>query len=241
MDASNETYQHHISSRFNDDLEQLRKRMLEMGGLVERQVNDATNALMEGNSELAANVIEREKDVNQCEVNIDKDCTRILALQNPQASDLRLLLSINRGTTDLERIGDESQKIAKMALRLSEEGKSPRGYVEVRHITLLVRQMLADALDCYARLDVNKAIEVAQQDLTVDQEYKLAMRALVTYMMEDARSISLVFNIIWSLRALERIGDHANNLAEQVIYMVKGYDIRHLPIKDVAEKIQREK
>jgi phosphate transport system protein len=150
---------------------------------------------------------------------------------------LRLIIAISKCNSDLERVGDESAKIAKMAIQLAEEGASPSGYVEVRHIGAQVRRMLNEALDAFARLDDELAIKVAREDKEVDIEYKTATRSLVTFMMEDPRSISRILSVMWSLRALERIGDHARNISEQVIYLVKGKDVRHLPLDEVAEKV----
>jgi len=163
-------------------------------------------------------------------MSIDEECVRILARRQPAASDLRLVIAVTKAITDLERVGDEASKIARQAIALTNEGTAPRGYVEVRHIGGYVSKMLQDALDAFARLDMDLAHEVVQMDRTVDLEYSTAMRELVTYMMEDPRSITRVLNIMWTLRALERIGDHARNLAQYVIYLVNGEDVRHTNI-----------
>ncbi|MEP4522650.1 MAG: phosphate signaling complex protein PhoU, partial [Alloalcanivorax venustensis] len=199
----------HSSSQFNEALESIRNHLMEMGGLVEKQVVDALEALLHADSALAEKVLTTEDRVDDLEIQIDEECARVLALRQPAASDLRLIIAVSKAVSDLERIGDESAKIAAMALQLAEDGESPRGYVEVRHIGNHVRNMLRDALDAFARFDADKAVEVAAEDTEVDLEYRSAMRALVTFMMEDPRAISRVLNIIWSLRALERIGDHA--------------------------------
>ncbi|WP_349616519.1 phosphate signaling complex protein PhoU [Azotobacter salinestris] len=217
----------HISQQFNAELEDVRSHLLAMGGLVEKQVNDAVTALIEADSGLAAQVREIDSQTNQMERSIDEECIRILARRQPAASDLRLIISISKSVIDLERIGDEATKIAKRAILLCEEGESPRGYVEIRHIGEQVRRMVQEALDAFARFDADLALSVAQYDKTVDREYKTALRELVTYMMEDPRSISRVLNVIWVLRSLERIGDHARNIAELVIYLVRGTDVRH--------------
>ncbi|MFP5383070.1 MAG: phosphate signaling complex protein PhoU [Gammaproteobacteria bacterium] len=230
---------HHISQQFNAELETLRTHLLEMGGLIEKQLVDAVAALVDGDSGLAGEVLRIEPRVNALEVLIDDECQRVLAKRQPAASDLRLILAVSKCTGDLERIGDESAKIAKMAINLAEEGASPKGYVETRHIANLVRRMVHDTLDSFARFDAEKAIGVARSDREVDIEYKSATRALVTFMMEDPRSISRVLAVMWSLRALERIGDHARNIAEQVIYLVKGKDVRHRPLDEVEEQIVR--
>lgn len=228
----------HSSSQFNDALESIRNRLMEMGGVIEQQVFDALEALLHADSELAEKVLQTEKRVDQLEMRIDEECARVLALRQPAASDLRLIIAVTKAVPDLERIGDESAKIAAMALKLSEEGESPRGYVEVRHIGNHVRAMLRDTLDAFARFDVEKAISVAAKDSEVDLEYRSAMRSLVTFMMEDPRAISRVLNIIWSLRALERIGDHSRNIAEQVIYLVKGKDVRHLSVDEMKQQVK---
>ena len=238
MDLSKDAHSLHISQQFNDELEQVKKHLLEMGGLVERQVGDAIKALIDADSELAASVREKDKQINQMELDIDEECTRIIARRQPAASDLRLVIAASKAVSDLERIGDESAKIAKLAISLCEEGESPRGYVEIRHIGDRVRRMTQSALTAFARLDVEAALAVAEEDKDVDLEYESAMRELVTFMMEDPRSIKRVMNIIWSLRALERIGDHARNIAEAVIYLVKGKDVRHVSIDEMQRQIK---
>ncbi|AXO59992.1 phosphate transport system regulatory protein PhoU [Pseudomonas sp. phDV1] len=228
----------HISQQFNAELEEVRSHLLAMGGLVEKQVNDAVTALIEADSGLAQQVREIDDQINQMERNIDEECIRILARRQPAASDLRLIISISKSVIDLERIGDESTKIAKRAILLSEEGEAPKGYVEIRHIADQVRKMVQDALDAFARFDADLALAVAQHDKTVDREYKTALRELVTYMMEDPRSISRVLNVIWALRSLERIGDHARNIAELVIYLVRGTDVRHIGLTRMREEVE---
>ncbi|MEE4249177.1 MAG: phosphate signaling complex protein PhoU [Alcanivoracaceae bacterium] len=232
MDRSH--FGQHSSSQFNEEMESIRSHLMEMGGMVEKQVIDALQSLLQADSELAERVLENEDKVDSLEKLIDGECARVLALRQPAASDLRMIISVTKCVSDLERIGDEAAKVAKMSLELAEQGESPRGYVEVRHIGNHVRTMLGDSLDAFARFDVQKAVDVAAEDKEVDLEYRSAMRALVTFMMEDPRSISSVLNIIWSLRALERIGDHAKNIAEQLIYLVKGKDVRHISVDEVA-------
>ncbi|HCW0544480.1 phosphate signaling complex protein PhoU [Pseudomonas aeruginosa] len=228
---------HHISQQFNAELEGVRSHLLAMGGLVEKQVNDAVNALIDADSGLAQQVREIDDQINQMERNIDEECVRILARRQPAASDLRLIISISKSVIDLERIGDEASKVARRA-QLCEEGESPRGYVEVRHIGSQVQKMVQEALDAFARFDADLALSVAQYDKTVDREYKTALRELVTYMMEDPRAISRVLNIIWALRSLERIGDHARNIAELVIYLVRGTDVRHIGLTRMKEEVE---
>lgn len=217
-----ETLGQHISQQFTAEMDELRSRFLGMGGLVEKQVNEAVTALIEADTALAQLVREADKHTNRMEITIDEECVRILARRQPAASDLRLIISISKAVIDLERIGDEASKIAKRAIQLTEEGESPKGYVEVRHIGDQVRKMVQEALDAFARFDSAQAREVVAYDKTVDREYKTALRELITYMMEDPRSISRVLNVIWALRSLERIGDHARNIARLVIYLVEG-------------------
>lgn len=217
----------HISKKFDEDLEELKSRMLEMGGLVEKQVSDALYAVEMADSETAMKVIEHENIVDAHELAIDEECTLLIARRQPAASDLRLVMAVSRSVRDLERIGDEAKKIAKMAIKLSEEGSAPKGYVELRHIGQKVLQMLNQALDAFVRFDAQCALEVLPEDAKVDMDYRTAVRELITYMMEDPRSISRVMNILWTLKAVERIGDHAKNICEQVVYIVQGRDIRH--------------
>lgn len=236
MDISNGGHSQHISQQFNNELSELRNHLLVMGGLVEKQVQEAVRSLVEADSHLAGEVRLRDKDVDKLEITIDEECTRVIAKRQPAASDLRLIMSVVKMVSDLERIGDESKKIAKLAQLLAEEGQAPRGYVEVRHIGAQVSTMIRDALNAFARFDTALALAVMKEDKLVDEEYRSATRALVTFMMEDPRSISRCLNVMWVLRALERIGDHARNLAEQVIYLVKGKDVRHVPL-DQAEQV----
>lgn len=237
MTTSKEAISHHISQQFNHDLEEAKDHLLAMGGTVEKQVQDSILALIDADSALAASVFVTEKYINQMERTLDEECTRIIALRQPAASDLRMVVAISKAITDIERIGDEANKIAKLAIKLSEEGASPRGYIEVRHIGNHVVKMVHDALDAFARFDPKMALDVAKEDKLVDIEYEAAMRQLVTYMMEDPRSISRVINVLWALRALERIGDHARNIAEYVIFLVQGKDVRHIGLENMAEEV----
>ncbi|HET8711578.1 MAG TPA: phosphate signaling complex protein PhoU [Spongiibacteraceae bacterium] len=232
-----DSHSHHISQQFNSELEDIKTRMLEMGGLVERQVAEAVNAVMNSDGGLAERVLKGDMRINQMEISIDEECALILARRHPAASDLRLVIAITRALHDLERMGDEATKIAEQAIRLIDHGEMPRCVVEIRHLGNHVCMMVREALDCFARLDVEQAVRVAREDKAVDIEYSTAMRTLVTYMMEDARSITAVLNIMWSLRSLERIGDHALNIAEHVIYMVKGQDVRHLGLSELEASI----
>ncbi|MBD3896989.1 phosphate signaling complex protein PhoU [Halomonas sp. ML-15] len=227
MDITSETHSQHISKQFNQELEELKTHLMAMGGLVEKQVQEAVTALLDGDSRLAERVRDNDAAVNDMQIKIDDECTRVLARRQPAASDLRLVLAVIRATSDLERIGDEASKIARNAMALAEAGNGSKGFIEVRHISEHVRKMVRDALTAFARFDIDLALEVVHEDEAVDSEYTTAMRSLMTFMMEDPRSITSVLSVMWILRALERIGDHANNLAEYVVYLVKGLDIRH--------------
>ena len=233
-----DSYKQHISEQFNEELDGVKSRMLEMGGVVEAQISMAVAALVNTESGEAEAVVARDDEVNALEVEIDEECSRILARRQPAASDLRLVLAISKVITDLERIGDEAAKIARQAINLSEEGASPSGYVEIRHIGGHVAIMVREALDAFARLDAEAAVKVALEDSVVDQEYGNAMRSLVTYMMEDPREIGAILNEIWALRSLERIGDHARNIAEHVIYLVKGLNVRHVELDEVIARLE---
>ena len=235
-----ETSSQHISHRYDEELAAVKRQLFEMGGVAEKQVSNAIQSLLELDSQLAEKVVEHDRKVNSMEVKIDEECALILARRSPAAGDLRLILTIIKTTTDLERIGDEADKMAKQAISLAEQGKSPKGYVEIRHIGQHVVKMLRDALDCLVREDVDLALRVAQEDKSVDLEYGSAIREMITYMMEDPRSISRMMSIMWSLRALERVGDHARNIAEHVIYLVKGDDVRHVGLTQMAKTVNDE-
>ena len=233
-----EDYKQHISEQFNSELEDIKNRLLEMGGKVEQQLSAAVDALIEGDTGTAEAIINRDHEVNQMEMAIDDECATILARRQPAASDLRLVVTVIKVNTDIERIGDEAAKIARQAVKLAEEGMSPSNYVEVRHIGAHVASMLRNALDAFARLDVDMAVEVVKDDSNVDKEYGSAMRSLVTFMMEDPRDIGAILNEMWALRSLERIGDHASNIAEHVVYLVRGQDVRHQSLESFVEQVQ---
>lgn len=237
---STPTYKSHISSVFNAELEDVRQRVLAMGGLVEQQIVDATRALTEVDPVLAQQVIRNDEKVNTLEVTIDDDCSRILARRQPTASDLRLVYAVIKTITDLERMGDEAEKVARMAADLSEQERGLAPLVEVGHLSRHVSQMVRDALDAFARMDAESALACAAEDVNIDREYEALMRQCITFMMEDPRTIRRVLDIMWAVRALERIGDHARNISEYVIYFVKGKDVRHISLEAMQREVREE-
>lgn len=228
---------HHISKQFDTELEAVRSRVLQMGGVVETQIKDAVEALVSGDFDLMEKVIVGDARVNAFEVGIDDDCVHIIARRQPAASDLRMVLTVVKTITDLERIGDEAQKIARMSKLIhgSERIAMPR-FKEIRHMADLVVDMLRRALDAFARLDMTSTASIVRQDALVDDEFRSVMRQLITFMMEDPRTISSGLEILFVAKALERIGDHAKNISEYVVYLVKGKDIRHTSIEDIERE-----
>jgi phosphate transport system protein len=225
----------HISRRFNKDIENLRSNVLTMGGVVEEQLSRAISAIVSGDSELGLQVAHDDYKVNELEVHIDEECSRILATRAPTAGDLRLIVAIIKTITDLERIGDEAEKIGFLASKLAGMDRPSDSYRELKTLGTHVSHMLRDAMNAFARLDVNESFEVVREDQRVDEEYEAIQRQCITFMMEDPRSIKRVMNVTWAARSLERIGDHAKNICEYVIYMVQGRDVRHTGISDAAE------
>lgn len=221
--------QTHLSTQFDTDLERLRSKVLEMGGLVETQINMTTKAYADNNIEAVLDVLENDSEVNAFEKSIDDDCIHIIAKRQPTASDLRLVMSISKMVTDLERAGDEVKKMAKSIRRIQERDVTVfKATTDVRHLAQAASVQIRSALDTFARLDANEARTVIESDNALDIEFKSIVRQLITYMMEDPRTITTALDIITIARAIERVGDHAKNLAEQVIYIVEGRDIRHL-------------
>lgn len=221
-------HKQHISGQFNAELDAMKNHLLEMGGLVEQQLALSMQALIARNSGDAQAVIMADREINGMELQIDEECSRILARRQPAASDLRLVLAVAKSTTDLERIGDEATRIARQAIKLSELPPSNTASGELRQIGRRVAAMLRDALDSFARLDVARAIDVVIDDGIVDTEYESALGSLTTLMTRDPENIGAVLHEMWALRGLERVGDHATNIAEQVVYLVRGVDVRHM-------------
>jgi phosphate transport system protein len=218
----------HLSRQFDEDLERLRSSVLEMGGLVESQINSTTKAFAEGDHSAVLRVLKNDRDVNNFEKMIDEDCIHVIAMRHPTASDLRLVMSITKIVTDLERSGDEIKKMAKSIRRIQErDNKIRNSNADVKHIAKAASMQLRSALDCFARLDTKAAKEVILADDALDDEFKAIIRQLITHMMEDPRSITTALDVITIARAIERVGDHAKNIAEQVIYIVEGRDVRH--------------
>lgn len=228
----------HISTQFNSEIESIRERVLAMGGLVEEQLSNAVTALVDNQGELGAEVAKNDYRVNAAEVSIDEECNLILARRQPAATDLRLIVAIIKTITDLERIGDEAKKIGKMAVKLSEQDRPATGYREVQHLGEAVSRMLNRSLDAFARMDAKAAVDVVQSDLEVDREYEAVMRQCITFMMEDPRTIKRVMDLVWAVRSMERVGDHAANLAEYVIYLVEGKDVRHINAEELPKQLR---
>lgn len=225
----------HISKQFDEELENVRSKVLAMGGLVEQQLTNAIKALIESDISLAESVMENEVQVNTYEVTIDHECTNILARRQPAATDLRLVMAVTKTITDLERIGDEAEKVAKMAIELTEKHGPKAYYIGINAMGTLVSKMLHDSLDAFARMDSKQSVIVAGKEPESDQQYAAIIRQLITYMMEDARNISGTLDAVWTARALERVGDHARNICENIIYQVEGKDVRHFSIEQMEE------
>ncbi len=224
----------HISQQFNEELEEILNRVMAMGGLVEQQLNDALTALVEGDTDRGERVVTSDYKINAIEVELDEACTQVLARRQPAASDLRLVLAVIKTITDLERIGDEAERIGRMALHLLEADRQQSPMDEIEALGEHIKHMLRGALDAFARMDAEQAARVAQEDITADAQYDSIMRHLMKYMEEHPKSISPVMDVMWSARSLERIGDRARNICEYVVYFVRGKDVRHTSFEQMA-------
>ena len=231
----------HLSTQFDAELSGISNRVLEMGGLVESQVAQAMYALSNFSEETASQVLRQEERVNQMEVEIDRDLSAIIARRQPTARDLRLLIAVSKAIANLERVGDEAARIARTVQRLITTGVSSRMRLPVADVAFesdLAVAQLRKALDAFARLDTARALEVLKQDDQIDQEFDGLLRKLITYMMEDPRTISASIDLVFVAKAIERVGDHAKNLAEFIIYIVKGTDVRHSSMEAVEDAIR---
>lgn len=232
---------HHISEQFNREIEDIRNNVLTMGGLVEEQIELAIKAFTTSDQELAEQVIKQDNQIDTMEIMLDRECTQIMALRQPTAFDLRLLLAVLKIINELERVGDMAEYIAKMAIYISDiEGSKNDPYYEIKHMADLVKNMLHDALDAFARMTIDQVPAITSQDENVDREYASIIRQQVTYMMEDPRNITRTLNVLWAVRSLERIGDHACNICEHLVYIIKGEDVRHMTQAELERKVKGE-
>lgn len=232
------TTSEHTSKQFDAELEALRARVLQMGGLVEEQIKAALDALVSADIDMCDKVEKNDHLVNALEVEIDEHVSTIIARRQPAAGDLRMLMTVVKTITDLERVGDEAAKIARMAklIHSSDRLQAPR-MVEIRRMSQIALQMLRKSLDAFARLDVVASAEVVREDVHVDEEFRGVIRQLITFMMEDPRTISASLELLFIAKAIERIGDHAKNISEYVIYMVKGKDVRHVTLEEIEKEV----
>jgi phosphate transport system protein len=231
----------HISHQFDEDLESLRSKVLNMGGMVETQVENALLALTSSDSSLAEEVATSDYKINSMEVAIDEECTQVIARRQPTASDLRLVVTVIKTITDLERIGDEAEKIGRHGVKLATVERTPSYFMEIKHMGEQVRKMLHDSLDAFARMDTEAALTIAQADREINDDYDALVRQLITHMMEDPRAIKRALRVMWCARSLERIGDHAKNICEYVIYTVAGTDVRHTSFEQVKKELLDDK
>jgi phosphate transport system protein len=230
---------HHISGQFNNELENVRNKVLTMGGLVEQQIELAVAAFLNGDEEIAELVIKQEDQVDALEMAIDQECMQILALRQPAAFDLRLLITVIKVINELERIGDLAERIAKIAIKLSNNNSNTyTPFYELEHMTALVQSMLQDALDAFARMNIEGVTTTTSLDISVDREYTSIIRQLISKIMQDPKNINRMLDVLWIARSLERIGDLACNVCEHIVYMVKGEDVRHLSKAELEKKLK---
>ncbi|MCK9507680.1 MAG: phosphate signaling complex protein PhoU [Pigmentiphaga sp.] len=226
----------HTHKQYDAELEMVRSRFLEMGGLVEAQIMGAIDGLANGDLLALERVIEKDAEINRFEVDLDEACSQILVRRQPTAGDLRMLFTVIKMITDMERAGDEAEKIARMAKLIHEAGRMNMPSVELWHMASSVVSMLRKALDAFARLDAQAAAQVVRQDKKVDAEWQGVLRQLITYMIEDPRKITRSIELLFIAKALERIGDHAKNMCELLVYMIKGEDVRHTDVENVEKE-----
>ena len=231
------SHEGHTAHQFDIELNEVKHKVMNMGGLVESMVHNGLEALMNMDAELGRKVSEDDRIANQFELDIDEDCTRILARRQPAASDLRLVLTIIKTISDLERIGDEAEKLGRISMKLANDVDIPHYYKDLRHLGDHVKIMLREALDAFTRMDVESAFRTAAKDEAIDQEYASFSRLLISHMMENPRQVSQALDMSWCARSLERIADHACNICEYVIYLVEGKDIRHSNLDDMRKKL----
>ncbi|APZ41776.1 phosphate signaling complex protein PhoU [Acidihalobacter ferrooxydans] len=227
----------HISQQFDTELEDIRNRVLAMGGLVEKNVGEAILALVDGDAKLGEVAAHSDYQVNRMEIAIDEECAHILARRQPTAIDLRLVMAVIKTIADLERVGDKAEKIARVAVEMASQDR-PGAFKELRYMGDLARGALHKALDAFARMDVDAAMDVVRGDDLIDEAYKGLTRQLITYMMEDPRNIRRGIDVLWCARALERVGDHSKNISEYVVYLVCGKDVRHTTPDEAQEEIR---
>lgn len=229
---------HHTTRQFDHELENIRNRVLTMGGLVEQQLALAVSAFVNNDTDIAEKVIHQGQPVNQLEVSIDEECVQVLARRQPAAFDLRLLVVVIKTVNQLERVGDQAERIAQMVIHLDDIEKSSCNYSELQHLANLVKDMLHGALDAFARMDVAAIMAITEKDTWVDREYVSIIRQLITRMMDEPRNIRRALDVLWAARALERIGDYSVNICENVIYLVLGKDVRHLSREEIAQRLR---
>ncbi len=225
----------HISRRYNEELEQIRTNVLKMGALVEQQAEDAVRALLERDGKLAKKVASSDYRINRMEVEIDDECTQVIARRQPAASDLRLVIAVVKVITDLERIGDEAEKIGSYSIKLAKKPPLTKMHDSLAHLSKLVLGLLHDALDAFARMETEQALATIAKSREINKEFDTLSRLLITYMMEDTHNIKRALRVQWCARSLERIGDHSRNICEYVVFLVKGKDIRHTDISELID------
>ncbi|AUB78803.1 MULTISPECIES: phosphate signaling complex protein PhoU [Spiribacter] len=230
------TFTQHISQQYNEDLERIVTRVMTMGGLVEQQLEAALDALVNGDQEKGEQVVTSDYKINAMEVELDEACTHILARRQPTASDLRLIMAVIKAITDLERIGDEAERVGRMALHLLDEDRRRSPMAEIAALGEQIKGILRGALDAFARMDSEQAVRVAQEDIKADAQYDSIIRNLVKHLEDNPKSVPPVLDIVWATRSLERIGDRSRNICEYVIYFVRGKDVRHISFEQMAEE-----